>query len=394
MGEARLAPHLAELWSQRLQPLWAAQRQRLPDSPPEEAWHAWAHIGPKGEAAAKSLGLKLGVPDEALTFQALPRIVARVEHGKGAKPRFPPNPTICVAPVVAPVRCYGVFACEDVPAKQPIGEYTGLLVEYEAWAEQIRQKKLKRGQKDNAPYIWDELYAMSVDFGTDAYVVDAYPAGNFARFCNSSCEPNCTVRTRVDQATRSVECTFYSTRPIRKHDQVCINYAWFNSVNEECMDDVTRSALRAYNADVPVLEELFIEAAARADGGEGSPSEVLSPVPLVEPDGFEAPRDPAHLRAVQVLLRSLDDKAAAPAALCPTIPECVFEGWRDKYARWLKAGEPPSTVTHHEKIPPALQRLYMHAGATFVGINCFCGADPTLNRRGPKKCAGIIGGDV
>lgn len=122
---------------------------------------------------------------------------------------------------------WGVFAGpRRIPSGTFIGIYAGELLTDEVGEE--------RGKKYNA---FGRTYLFDLDFyylrgGTDEkdwdvkYVVDAYHTGNFTRFLNHSCDPNCQLvpcyinESNIDKPLLTV----FARRDIEAGEELCFSY--------------------------------------------------------------------------------------------------------------------------------------------------------------------------
>lgn len=105
---------------------------------------------------------------------------------------------------------WGVFAAEDIRAKEMIIEYMG---------EVIRPIT---SDKREAYYDSKGIgcYMFEVEPGR---IVDATLRGNRARYINHSCDPNCYSRTVKVENDRRAICIFAS-RDIKRGEELCYNY--------------------------------------------------------------------------------------------------------------------------------------------------------------------------
>lgn len=110
--------------------------------------------------------------------------------------------------VKSPISRFGVVAEEKIPAKRYVIEYTGVLY------NRKQSKKLYKTQPEHKLiYIWN--------IGWDGYwIIDGLTNGSGAEFINHSCDPNLEV---VFQGRRVY---YYSRRPIKKGEELTIDYAF------------------------------------------------------------------------------------------------------------------------------------------------------------------------
>lgn len=112
----------------------------------------------------------------------------------------------------SPIHNRGLYALEDIPAFAPVIEYAGEVVtqvqsEIREWEYQSRHI--------------DEVYMYQLQKGT-TNVIDGTKRGGPAKFVNHSCEPN-VVADEI-QAGGTNRVWFFSLRPIRKHEEVLLDY--------------------------------------------------------------------------------------------------------------------------------------------------------------------------
>ncbi|EJD04424.1 uncharacterized protein FOMMEDRAFT_167613 [Fomitiporia mediterranea MF3/22] len=128
---------------------------------------------------------------------------------------------------------WGIFAGKKIPKGTFIGIYSGeLLVDEEAH---------RRGLKYNAS---DRNYLFDIDFwhiprdkpDEIKYVIDAFHVGNFTRFLNHSCDPNCRINAvyineaNIDKPLLAI----FTTKDLDAGQELCFNY---NPERDEDDDD-------------------------------------------------------------------------------------------------------------------------------------------------------------
>jgi len=135
---------------------------------------------------------------------------------------------------------WGVFAgSKRIPAGTFVGVYAGELIRDSVGEE--------RGMKYNAfgkTYLFDiDCYYLrqeNPDWEV-SYVVDAYHAGNFTRFLNHSCEPNCMITHCYinDGDVEKPLLTVFTQEDVEAWGELCFSY---NGAPDE---DVTVAAVSA-----------------------------------------------------------------------------------------------------------------------------------------------------
>lgn len=99
----------------------------------------------------------------------------------------------------------GVFALVDLPAGEVLIEYKGEVI---TWAEALRRHP-------HDPDDPNHTFFFHID---DEHVIDANVGGNWARWINHSCEPNCEAEVRAGRV-------FIRTlRPIRAGEELFYDY--------------------------------------------------------------------------------------------------------------------------------------------------------------------------
>tara|TARA_R110002003_G_scaffold215_2_gene16431 strand:- start:145 stop:987 length:843 start_codon:yes stop_codon:yes gene_type:complete len=125
-----------------------------------------------------------------------------------------------------PVKGYGLFARNDIPANTCIGEYMGRLVPGEDVADDKTQYQFEIdighivGAGEEQPMCW----------------LDATHTGSIFRFMNHHCDPNAAINAgRCGMHNRILYV--YTLRDIAQREQITINYGpdWFAKEEEPCM---------------------------------------------------------------------------------------------------------------------------------------------------------------
>jgi len=105
---------------------------------------------------------------------------------------------------------WGLFTLEDIPANQMVIEYLG---------ETIRLGLCDHREEYNEKHGEESSYMFRVDKNV---VVDATRHGNYARFINHSCEPNCTAKIIVELDESKI--VIYSKREIKAFEEITYDY--------------------------------------------------------------------------------------------------------------------------------------------------------------------------
>ncbi|KAJ7600610.1 hypothetical protein C8J56DRAFT_766952, partial [Mycena floridula] len=113
---------------------------------------------------------------------------------------------------------WGVFAVKKILKGSFIGVYAGELMRDEEGE--------KRGRFYNE---FGRTYLFDLDFhhlGETKYVVDAFHAGNFTRFLNHSCDPNCHLNACYinDDDLEKPLLTLFAQRDIEAGQELCFAY--------------------------------------------------------------------------------------------------------------------------------------------------------------------------
>ncbi|KAH8120620.1 hypothetical protein DFH11DRAFT_1561071 [Phellopilus nigrolimitatus] len=116
---------------------------------------------------------------------------------------------------------WGVFASKKIPKGTFIGIYSGeLLAEEEAEERGMVYNKVGR------TYLFDiDFWYLPQDAAR--YCVDAFHAGNFTRFLNHSCDPNCRINACHinDACLEKALLTIFSLKDINAGEELCFSYA-------------------------------------------------------------------------------------------------------------------------------------------------------------------------
>ncbi|KAJ7248212.1 hypothetical protein B0H12DRAFT_721892 [Mycena haematopus] len=120
---------------------------------------------------------------------------------------------------------WGVFATKRIPKGTFIGIYSG-----EFLREEICERRGLVYDKSGRTYLLDVDWYYLKDLKGEnnaEYVVDAYHAGNFTRFLNHSCDPNCKVTPcYIDEPDlKKSLITLFASRDIPAGEELCFTYS-------------------------------------------------------------------------------------------------------------------------------------------------------------------------
>ncbi|KAL7276715.1 hypothetical protein RUND412_000296 [Rhizina undulata] len=155
----------------------------------------------------------------------------------------------------------GVKCLESIPAEQFIAEYAGVI---------------RREHRVEGPFVWAGLadpYAVSGHLSYQhkyAYYITSREKGNWTRFINHSCEPNCTLSTIMSRGR--VIVVIRALREISIYEELTISYdsSYFFARGQECR--CGKRCCRASGEDFPATVEQWIDAVNAEYGaleGEG-----------------------------------------------------------------------------------------------------------------------------
>lgn len=115
---------------------------------------------------------------------------------------------------------WGVFAGpKPIPAGTFLGIYSGEIL--------TEEESAKRGEVYNE---YGRTYLFDIDYyhiGDDGmFTMDAYHAGNFTRFLNHSCEPNCRIFACYINEANILKplLAVYAIRDVGAYEEICFNY--------------------------------------------------------------------------------------------------------------------------------------------------------------------------
>ncbi|XP_075986422.1 uncharacterized protein LOC142983442 [Anticarsia gemmatalis] len=115
-----------------------------------------------------------------------------------------------LTPYRTPSRGWGLKTLEDIKAGQFVIEYVGELIDEEEFRRRMRRKHEMRDEN---------FYFLTLD---KERMIDAGPKGNFARFMNHCCEPNC--ETQKWTVLGDVRVGLFALYDIPAHSEVTFNY--------------------------------------------------------------------------------------------------------------------------------------------------------------------------
>ncbi|KAJ7148667.1 hypothetical protein C8R43DRAFT_1088325 [Mycena crocata] len=127
---------------------------------------------------------------------------------------------------------WGVFASRKIQKGTFIGLYAG--------------EFLRDDLSERRGLVYDKsgrTYLLNIDWyyldNKSEYVVDAYHAGNFTRFLNNSCDPNCKVNpcyiNEPDLAKPLM--TLFALRDIAQGEELCFSYGGYDPNNQDPEDE-------------------------------------------------------------------------------------------------------------------------------------------------------------
>ncbi|XP_029299946.1 histone-lysine N-methyltransferase SETD1B-A isoform X3 [Cottoperca gobio] len=105
---------------------------------------------------------------------------------------------------------WGLFAMEPIAADEMVIEYVG---------QNIRQVIADMREKRYEEEGIGSSYMFRVDHDT---IIDATKCGNFARFINHSCNPNCYAKVITVESQKKI--VIYSRQPINVNDEITYDY--------------------------------------------------------------------------------------------------------------------------------------------------------------------------
>ncbi|KAI0779687.1 SET domain-containing protein [Fomes fomentarius] len=138
-----------------------------------------------------------------------------------------------------PNKGWGIFAGSKIPANSYVGVYAG---EYLLDADgEARGRVYNRFGRT---YLFDiDFYFLKPEYGHDQtiYCIDAYHAGNFTRYLNHSCDPNCViVAAYINEANLDKPLlTIFTQRDVEADEELCFSY--FGEPDNEDEDNDSKS---------------------------------------------------------------------------------------------------------------------------------------------------------
>ncbi|KAL0965629.1 hypothetical protein UPYG_G00283720 [Umbra pygmaea] len=105
---------------------------------------------------------------------------------------------------------WGLFAMEPIAADEMVIEYVG---------QNIRQMIADMREKRYEDEGIGSSYMFRVDHDT---IIDATKCGNFARFINHSCNPNCYAKVITVESQKKI--VIYSRQPINVNEEITYDY--------------------------------------------------------------------------------------------------------------------------------------------------------------------------
>ncbi|GAA6078281.1 hypothetical protein Q7C36_020250 [Tachysurus vachellii] len=105
---------------------------------------------------------------------------------------------------------WGLFAMEPIAADEMVIEYVG---------QNIRQVIADMREKRYEEEGIGSSYMFRVDHDT---IIDATKCGNFARFINHSCNPNCYAKVITVESQKKI--VIYSRQPINVNEEITYDY--------------------------------------------------------------------------------------------------------------------------------------------------------------------------
>ncbi|KAI0085131.1 hypothetical protein BDY19DRAFT_1076687 [Irpex rosettiformis] len=133
---------------------------------------------------------------------------------------------------------WGVFAAEHIPAKTFVGIYSGEFI-----------TDVEGETRGKIYHLGSRTYLFDIDFwhlkkGKEdwevKYCVDAFHAGNFTRYLNHSCEPNCLlVPVYINEPDlEKPMLAIFTSKDVYVHQELCFSY--FGPPDGEQEEDVSR----------------------------------------------------------------------------------------------------------------------------------------------------------
>ncbi|KAJ7720302.1 hypothetical protein DFH07DRAFT_760927, partial [Mycena maculata] len=129
-----------------------------------------------------------------------------------------------------PNKGWGVFAPKKIQGGTFIGVYSG-----EFLRDDVSESRGLVYDKSGRTYLLDIDFYHLKELGDCQYVVDAYHAGNFTRFLNNSCDPNCKVTPCYinEPDIQKPLLTLFATRDIAPGEELCFSYSGYDPNNPD-----------------------------------------------------------------------------------------------------------------------------------------------------------------
>ncbi|KAI0368276.1 SET domain-containing protein [Pilatotrama ljubarskyi] len=137
-----------------------------------------------------------------------------------------------------PNKGWGVFAgTKKIPANSYVGLYAG-----EYLTDSETEKRGKIYNKFGRTYLFDLdfWFLKQAGYENAHYCVDAYHAGNFTRYLNHSCDPNCVINAcYINEANLEKPLlTIFTCRDVEPYEELCFSY--FGTPDDEDADVTTQ----------------------------------------------------------------------------------------------------------------------------------------------------------
>ncbi|KAJ6535936.1 hypothetical protein DFH09DRAFT_98051 [Mycena vulgaris] len=135
---------------------------------------------------------------------------------------------------------WGVFATKRILKGTFIGLYAG-----EFLRDDVSERRGLVYDKSGRTYLLDiDFYFLENPDEDAKYVVDAYHAGNFTRFLNNSCDPNCKVNPCYinEPDLEKPLMTLFARRDIAAGEELCFSYQGYDPDNTDENDQKDKAA--------------------------------------------------------------------------------------------------------------------------------------------------------
>ncbi|CAL1706969.1 unnamed protein product [Somion occarium] len=143
-----------------------------------------------------------------------------------------------------PKKGWGIFAGQDVPANSFIGIYSG-----EFLTDKEAQERGKKYNQFGRTYLFDlDFWYLKTNNKRwkPKFCIDAYHAGNFTRYLNHSCDPNCVINPcYINEANiEKPLLTIFTCRDVAKGEELCFSY-FGEMTAEELNENIENDAIYA-----------------------------------------------------------------------------------------------------------------------------------------------------